>query len=52
MQECLVLTGKGVPWDVVMDMDAAERRGFCIASGIVDGGVFNWNSREWKKPNA
>ncbi len=51
LQECLLLAKNGVPWDVVMDLDDIERRGFCIAAGIVEGGTFDWNVLSWRKPN-
>lgn len=34
-----------------MDMDDIERRGFCIAAGIVEGSNFDWAAHTWKKPN-
>jgi len=45
-----LLTKHGVPRDVVMELDAVERRGFCIAIGIIDGGKFDWNALRWEKP--
>ncbi len=44
-----MLTKNGVPWDVVMNLDAVERRGFCIAAGIIDGGTFDWNTLRWER---
>jgi hypothetical protein len=32
-----------------MDMDDIERRGFCIAAGVVEGGKFDWNGMRWEK---
>jgi hypothetical protein len=34
-----------------MEMDDIERRGYCIAAGIVEGGEFDWNGLKWKRPN-
>jgi hypothetical protein len=48
----LQLSKIGVPWDVIIGMDATERRGFCIAGGIVEGGTFDWSEHRWKKPDA
>ncbi len=34
-----------------MGMDDIERRGFCIAAGIAEGGVFDWHGLRWEKAN-
>lgn len=47
--ECLVLAKAGIPWAEIMEMDAVERQGWCVAAGTVEGGKFNWNTLAWEK---
>ena len=46
--ETLLLTRAGVPWDVVMDMDPAEKLGWGIrVQELETGKSFNWAAMRW-----
>jgi hypothetical protein len=48
----LALVKNGVPWDVAMNLDPIERQGMCIRFGIMEGGVFDWETGGWRKRDA
>lgn len=52
MRECLTLARNGVPWDVIMELDATERSGMCVAVGQLEGVEYDWKTGKWIRPNA
>ncbi|CAH2606519.1 protein of unknown function (plasmid) [Rhodovastum atsumiense] len=46
--EVLYLLGKGVPWDVIMQMSATRRLGFVVAAREMSGKErFDWTAQKW-----
>lgn len=39
----------GVPFDVAFSADPGFVLAWCIASGIIDGGRFNWGEMRWER---
>jgi hypothetical protein len=38
-----------VPWDEALALDAEEQAAFSIIFSELNGGKFNWLTREWEK---
>lgn len=45
--DCLFLVGRGVPFEVALALDEAERIAFVVACGELDGLDFDWKTMTW-----
>lgn len=49
MQTALWLVKNGVPYDIAMTLDDAERLAYAVIFGQFEGSVFDWTRGQWKE---
>jgi hypothetical protein len=48
----MTLIAHGVPWSVAWQLEEYEIIAMIVAIGEAEGGVFNWDSMKWERPES
>ena len=48
LRQVLFLAKRGVPWEVATSLTPAELLAYCVISGELDGGRWNWRAMRWE----